>query len=167
MIRSRFDELGEYLKGKLAALRLQADNIDFCVEKIRPEEGGHQDDENGTYLCNLAYTGVIYIERLQYARLPMLLLYIRSWLDEFDDSRGAFKLPSPQFDLIKLDSLYYDVQVSIEFIDPVYIAEADGTDAADDVITWNGKSYAAKEFIYNVADSGDVAGAPTETEAVE
>lgn len=161
MIRSRFDELGEYLKSRLASLFLRREQLTFDIEKMTIEEGGHEESVDGVHLCSFAYSGIIYAERLRRDVLGKLLIFVRGWLDEHDDTRGRFKLASPAVDLIALDDSFIDAMITIQFVDPVYLAEGDGPDAID----WDGRKFSLTGFEYRVAESGTVEGGPTDVQS--
>ena len=158
MIRSRFDELGEYLKGRLSSLCLRCEQLTMDIDKLTVDEGGHEESVNGVHLCSFAYSGIIYVERLRRDLLGKFLIFVRGWLDEYDDTRGRFHLPAPAVNLITLDNSYCDAMITIEFVDPVYLAEGDGPDAID----WDGRKFSLKDFEYRVAERGTVEGGGTD-----
>lgn len=161
MIRSRFDELQKYLKTKFLQLGIRPEQFDCYVDKLTPTEGGHNETSQGFHLCSFRYTGLIYIERLSAVQLPLLALYVRSWLDDHDDTRSDYKLADPQFDVVPLDAkTLVDVMISCEFVDPVYLAPVDGDDP--EAIDWNGKRYSVAEYLCDVAERGTVNDAPAD-----
>ncbi|WP_176013064.1 phage tail protein [Victivallis sp. Marseille-Q1083] len=163
MIRNRFDELRKYLKTKLTLLGIRPEQFDAWIDKLALPEGGHNETEDGYHLCNFRYTGRIYIERLPEAQLSLLALYVRSWLDDNDDTRGAYKLPDPEAEIIPLDDdTLIDVLLPVEFVDPVYLAPAGDDDP--EALDWCGRKWSVAEYLVDYAERGTVNQAPTESE---
>ena len=164
MIRNRFDELQKYLKARLPQLGILPEQFDTVVDKLTLGEGGHHETAEGYHFCNLRYTGLIYLERLPAAQLPLLALLVRSWIDEHDDTRSRARLPDPELDVAPLDGdSLVDVVVTLEFVDPVFLAPA--ADDAVDAVDWNGKRYSVAEYTVAVAERGTVNNAPAAPEA--
>jgi len=153
MIRSRFNELCAYLQAQAATLKFRPEQCDTEIEDFTVADGGHQQTVKGYWFANFRYRGVLYIERLPLASLPVLAVQVKAWLDENDDVRYDFKLPDPQIQAAELDDKTLDVVVTVEFIDPVYLAPA--ADGKGNV-NWNGKSWTVAEYAVNVAEAGTV-----------
>lgn len=151
MIRNRFNELCEHLKAQALSLQFRPEQFDTELEDFTVESGGHNETENGFWFANFRYRGVIYLERLNKAALPLLALLVKAWLDENDDVRERFRLADPQFQAADLDSKSMDVVVTVDFLDPVYLAEK-----ADGQVKWCGRTFAVAEYPLCVAEAGKV-----------
>ncbi len=164
-IRSRFWELVAFLKEKAAARGVPAENFDAETATMTLLPGGHNLTETGWHLANFKYTGAILIERVKRADAVMILLHARAWLDDNDDTRDDYKLPEPTAALMPLDAGdLVDVVISCDFVDPVYISEAD-----DGELSWCGKKFDPIDYDLWIAERGKVndADATPEPEAAQ
>ena len=147
-IRSRFWELVDFLKERAAARGVPPENFDAETAKMELASGGHNLTETGWHLANLKYTGAILIERVNRADAVMLMLHVRAWLDDHDDTRDDYKLPDPEVALVPLDAGdLVDLVISCEFVDPVFIVEAD-----DGELVWNGRKFALIDYDLRVVE---------------
>ncbi|MBK3759354.1 phage tail protein [Stutzerimonas frequens] len=107
-------------------------------------------DLDGLHLGDMRYRAVIVMER--FADHPgRLMALLGSWLENFDPDRDN-SLPAPTFDIEQLDNDLADVELTLEFIEPQYLAEAD-----DGEIEAFGKRWAFVPFDLWIAEHGEVA----------
>lgn len=108
-------------------------------------------DVNGMHLGDMRYRAVIVLER--FADHPgRLMALLGSWLERFDADRADDDLPAPTFDIEQLDPDTADVEITVEFIEPQYLAED-----ADGEIEAFGQRWAFVPFDLWVAEHGEVA----------
>ena len=107
-------------------------------------------DVAGLHLGDMRYRAVIVMER--FADHPgRLMALLGSWLEGHDPDRPD-DLPAPTFDIEQLDGDLADVELTLEFIEPQYLAEAE-----DGEIEAFGKRWAFVPFDLWVAEQGEVA----------
>ncbi|MBA1302848.1 phage tail protein [Stutzerimonas stutzeri] len=107
-------------------------------------------DLDGLHLGDMRYRAVIVMER--FADHPgRLMALLGSWLENHDHDR-ADDLPAPTFDIEQLDNDLADVELTLEFVEPQYLAEAD-----DGEIEAFGKRWAFVPFDLWIAEHGEVA----------
>lgn len=107
-------------------------------------------DLDGLHLGDMRYRAVIVMER--FADHPgRLMALLGSWLENHDPDRDD-DLPAPTFDIEQLDNDLADVELTVEFIEPQYLAEAD-----DGEIEAFGKRWAFVPFDLWIAEQGEVA----------
>lgn len=107
-------------------------------------------DLDGLHLGDMRYRAVIVMER--FADHPgRLMALLGSWLENHDPDRTD-DLPAPTFDIEQLDNDLADVELTLEFIEPQYLAEAD-----DGEIEAFGKRWAFVPFDLWIAEHGEVA----------
>lgn len=163
-IRSRYRELTEHLKLKAESMGIAPENFQAEIARMVLVSGGHNETTEGWHLTNFRYRGVILVERIEQQKAVMLMLHCRAWLDDHDDTRDDYKLPDPEINLVPLDGGaedsaggLVDVMMTIEFVDPVYIAEAE-----NGAIEWNGRNFAPVAYDLWIAERGTVNQAPVE-----
>lgn len=150
-MRSRFDELRDYLKANLGLLRAKKEQFDSTVENATGEPGGLNCTEKGYHVMNLRYRGVIWIERLPRPALELLMIMTAMWLAQNDDTRQNHALGGPEYDFIDLGGGLQDVEIAIDFVDDFYIAAAD-----DGPVDWEGQKFAPVDFDLWTAESAEV-----------
>ncbi len=107
-------------------------------------------DLDGLHLGDMRYRAVIVMER--FADHPgRLMALLGSWLENSDPDRHD-DLPAPTFDIEQLDNDLADVELTLEFVEPQYLAEAD-----DGEIEAFGKRWAFMPFDLWIAEHGEVA----------
>lgn len=110
-----------------------------------------KDDLDGLHLGDMRYRAVIVLER--FADHPgRLMALVGSWLENHDASRTDHALSAPTFDIEQLDPDLADVELSLEFVEPQYLAEQ-----ADGEIEAFGRRWAFVPFDLWVAERGEVA----------
>lgn len=93
-------------------------------------------EEHGLYLGDMRYRAVIVLERS--AGHPFrLVALLAAWLVSHDPDRHLDALPAPTFDIDQLDPDLADIEISLDFIEPVYLAEAIGGEIAAFDKTWD------------------------------
>lgn len=108
-------------------------------------------DVDGMHLGNMRYRAAIVLER--FADHPArLMALVGSWLENHDPERDRHELPAPLFAVEPLDSDLFDVEITLEFVEPQYLAE----DPAGEIEAF-GKSWAFVPFDLWVAERGEVA----------
>lgn len=107
-------------------------------------------DLDGLHLGDMRYQAVIVLER--FADHPgRLMALLAGWLEANDPERSRLDLGDPSFDIEQLDNDTADVEISLEFSEPQYLAEAD-----DGEIEAFGKRWAFVPFDLWVAEQGQV-----------
>lgn len=162
MIRCRFEEFITYLKTNASLLRFKSEQLESEVNGLSVEPGGGNETTQGVWLANFRYTGLIYIERMPGSMLALLALMTRAWLDEHDDLRDKYNLAAPEITTTKDDNTYLTVLINVDWIDEAHVVPAE-----NGPIEWNGQTFNAGEFVYNIAEAGTVAGAPFDGESEE
>ncbi len=106
-------------------------------------------DLDGLHLGDMRYRAVIVMER--FADHPgRLMALLGSWLENHDPDRDD-DLPAPTFDIEQLDNDLADVELTLEFVEPQYLAEAD-----DGEIEAFGKRWDFVPFDLWIAEHGEV-----------
>ncbi|KMN24033.1 tail protein [Pseudomonas helleri] len=106
-------------------------------------------DVDGLHMGDMRYSATIVFER--FADHPArLMALVGSWLETNDKNRDD--LPAPKFDVSMLDNDLADVEITLEFIEPQYLAE----DPNGEIKAF-GKTWAFVPFDLWVAEHGEVA----------
>lgn len=107
-------------------------------------------DVDGMHLGDMHYRAVIVLER--FADHPArLMALVGSWLESHDANRDRHELPAPEFLVEPVDSDLFDVEITLEFVEPQYLAE----DVAGEIQAF-GKTWAFVPFDLWVAERGEV-----------
>ena len=108
-------------------------------------------DVDGLHMGDMRYSATIAFER--FADHPArLMALVGSWLEGNDTDRDRYDLPAPKFDVSMVDNDLADVEITLEFIEPQYLAE----DPDGDIEAF-GKTWAFVPFDLWVAEHGEVA----------
>ena len=108
-----------------------------------------KDDLGGLHMGDMRYSATIALER--FADHPgRLMALVGSWLEGNDQDRD--ELPSPKFDITMLDNDLADVDITLEFNEPQYLAE----DPTGEIEAF-GKTWAFVPFDLWIAEHGEVA----------
>lgn len=108
-------------------------------------------DVDGMHLGDMRYRAVIVLER--FADHPArLMALVGSWLETHDPDRDRHELPAPLFAVEPLDNDLFDVELTLEFVEPQYLAE----DPAGEIQAF-GKTWAFVPFDLWIAERGEVA----------
>jgi len=108
-------------------------------------------DVDGMHLGDMRYRAAIILER--FADHPArLMALVGSWLENNDTERDRHELPAPLFAVEPLDNDLADVEITLEFVEPQYLAE----DPAGEIQAF-GKTWAFVPFDLWVAERGEVA----------
>ena len=106
-------------------------------------------DVDGLHMGDMRYSATIVFER--FADHPArLMALVGSWLETNDKNRDD--LPAPKFDVSMLDNDLADVEITLEFIEPQYLAE----DPNGEIEAFE-KTWAFVPFDLWVAEHGEVA----------
>ena len=106
-------------------------------------------DVDGLHMGDMRYSATIAFER--FADHPArLMALVGSWLETNDKNRND--LPAPKFDVSMLDNDLADVEITLEFIEPQYLAE----DPNGEIEAFE-KTWAFVPFDLWVAEHGEVA----------
>jgi hypothetical protein len=107
-------------------------------------------EEHGLYLGDMRYRAIIVMER--FAGNPArLMALLGAWLVSHDPDRHMDALPAPTFDIEQLDPDLSDVEITLDFIEPLYLAE----DAAGEIEAFD-KTWAVVPFDLWIAEQGEV-----------
>ena len=105
-------------------------------------------DTGGMRMGDMRYSATIALER--FADHPgRLMALVGSWLEGNDQDRD--ELPAPKFDVTMLDNDLADVDITLEFNEPQYLAE----DPAGEIEAF-GKTWAFVPFDLWIAEHGEV-----------
>lgn len=105
-------------------------------------------DIGGMRMGDMRYSVTIALER--FADHPgRLMALVGSWLETHDQDRDD--LPAAQFDITMLDGDLADVDITLEFVEPQYLAE----DPTGEIEAF-GKTWAFVPFDLWVAEHGEV-----------
>ncbi|WP_273646844.1 phage tail protein, partial [Pseudomonas aeruginosa] len=105
-------------------------------------------EERGLRLGDMRYRAVIILERL--ADHPArLMALVGSWLENNDPDRDG--LPDPVFDVEQMDRDLADVELAVEFVEPVHLA----VDSAGEIEAF-GRRWAFVPFDLWIAEHGEV-----------
>ena len=126
-----------------------AEQLESCAEQVnltliwKPEE-------LGLHMGDMRYRAVIFLERLTEnpARLMALL---GTWLVNNDPDRHLDELPAPTFDIEQMDPDASDVEITVEFIEPLYL-----TESPDGEFEAFGTTWALEPFDLWIAERGEV-----------
>ncbi|MFJ4496640.1 phage tail protein [Pseudomonas atacamensis] len=107
-------------------------------------------DVDGMHLGDMHYRAVIVLER--FADHPArLMALVGSWLESHDADRDRHELPAPEFLVEPVDNDLFDVEITLEFVEPQHLAEDD----AGEVQAF-GKTWAFVPYDLWVAERGEV-----------
>ena len=107
-------------------------------------------DVGGLHMGDMRYSATIELE--SFADHPgRLMALVGSWLEANDPSRDRDELPAPKFDISMLDNDLADVDITLEFNEPQYLAED-----PDGEIEAHGKTWAFVPFDLWIAEHGEV-----------
>ena len=105
-------------------------------------------DVKGLHFADMRYSAAIVLER--FADEPgRLMALLGSWLENHDRDRDG--LPSMTFAIDMLDSDLADVEVTVEFVEPQYLAE----DPAGEIEAFD-QTWAFVPFDLWIAEEGEV-----------
>lgn len=105
-------------------------------------------DLGGLHMGDMRYSATIALER--FADHPgRLMALVGSWLEGNDQDRD--ELPAPKFDITMLDNDLADVDITLEFTEPQYLAE----DPTGEIEAF-GKTWAFVPFDLWIAEHGEV-----------
>ena len=107
-------------------------------------------DVDGMRMGDMRYSATIVLERFD-DHPSRLMALVGSWLEANDPSRDRDELPAPKFDISMLDNDLADVDITLEFNEPQYLAE----DPAGEIEAF-GKTWAFVPFDLWIAEHGEV-----------
>jgi len=107
-------------------------------------------DRDGLHMADMRYRAVLSLERFT-DHPARLMALVGSWLETHDTNRDRHELPEPMFTVEPLDQDSFDVELSLEFVEPQYLAE----DAGGEIEAF-GKTWAFVPFDLWVAEHGEV-----------
>lgn len=127
-----------------------AEDLDSWTEQVTLELVW-KPDVDGMHMADMRYRAAIVLER--FADHPgRLMALVGSWLENHDPERDRHELPAPLFAVEPLDNDLFDVDITLEFVEPQYLAE----DPAGEIQAF-GKTWAFVPFDLWVAERGEVA----------
>ena len=105
-------------------------------------------DLKGMHFANMRYSAVLVFER--FADDPgRLMALVGSWLESHDRDRDG--LPMLSFDIDMVDNDLADVEITVEFVEPQYLAE----DPDGEIVAF-GQTWSFIPFDLWVAEEGEV-----------
>ena len=105
-------------------------------------------DLKGMHFANMRYSAVVVFER--FAEDPgRLMALVGSWLESHDRDRDG--LPMLSFDIDMVDNDLADVEITVEFVEPQYLAE----DPDGEIVAF-GQTWSFIPFDLWVAEEGEV-----------
>ena len=107
-------------------------------------------DVDGMRMGDMRYSATIELERFD-DHPGRLMALVGSWLETNDPSRDRDELPPPKFDISMLDNDLADVDITLEFNEPQYLAE----DPAGEIKAFD-KTWAFVPFDLWIAEHGEV-----------
>ncbi|UXZ21396.1 phage tail protein [Pseudomonas sp. YeP6b] len=107
-------------------------------------------DRDGLHMADMRYRAVFSLERFT-GHPARLMALVGSWLETHDSNRDRHELPAPLFAVEPLDQDSFDVELSLEFVEPQYLAE----DPAGEIEAFN-KTWAFVPFDLWIAEYGEV-----------
>ena len=107
-------------------------------------------DVDGMRMGDMRYSATIALERFD-DHPGRLMALVGSWLETNDPSRDRDELPAPKFDITMLDNDLADVDITLEFNEPQYLAE----DPAGEIKAFD-KTWAFVPFDLWIAEHGEV-----------
>lgn len=107
-------------------------------------------DVDGMRMGDMRYSATIELERFD-DHPSRLMALVGSWLEANDPNRDRDELPAPKFDISMLDNDLADVDITLEFNEPLYLAE----DPAGEIEA-HGKTWAFVPFDLWIAEHGEV-----------
>ncbi|TKK40184.1 phage tail protein [Pseudomonas fluorescens] len=107
-------------------------------------------DRDGLHMSDMRYRAVFALERFT-DHPARLMALVASWLETHDPDRHRHDLPAPLFAVEPLDADTFEVELSLEFIEPQYLAE----DPTGEIKAF-GKTWAFIPFDLWTAEQGEV-----------
>ena len=107
-------------------------------------------DVDGMRMGDMRYSATIVLERFD-DHPSRLMALVGSWLEANDPNRDRDELPAPKFDISMLDNDLADVDITLEFNEPQYLAE----DPAGEIVAFD-KTWAFVPFDLWIAEHGEV-----------
>ena len=107
-------------------------------------------DRDGLHMSDMRYRAVFALERFT-DHPARLMALVASWLETHDPDLHRHDLPAPLFAVEPLDADTFDVELSLEFIEPQYLAE----DPTGEIEAF-GKTWAFIPFDLWTAEQGEV-----------
>lgn len=131
---AKLQDLTDYLIGLEFVPRENLESwVDLCTVIPASMNMGHYYE-----LCRLHHRCSLFIERYT-GDSRLITAWIAAWLKDHDPDRDNDRLPDPDIEIEALDAsgTQWDVDVSVEFIEPVLIQP----DEINGTITWNGSKW--------------------------
>ena len=119
--------------------------VDLCSVIQESKSMGHYLE-----LCRLHYQCTILIERYT-GDARLITAWLAAWLDDHDPDRDQQQMPDPEIDIEALDAsgTQWDVDISVEFTEPVMVIEGDNGN-----IQWMGQRWSLiDEPLVDIAES--------------
>ena len=138
--------LTQYLKERQLVLPEQ---LDSWTDQVNLELIW-KPDVDGMRMGDMRYSATIAFERFD-DHPGRLMALVGSWLEVNDPSRDRDELPAPKFEISMLDNVLSDVDITLEFNEPQYLAE----DPAGEIEAF-GKTWAFVPFDLWIAEHGEV-----------
>ena len=113
----KFDQLAAYL---LAQSLCDASKFVFgmATAEVKPI---WKKDANGLLVGNLQYTAAYSLGDVSSDNTQWLMVFLLSWLNENDDNRQTYSLGNPSLQISPTTADLVNIEVSVDFVDPVYL----------------------------------------------
>lgn len=126
-----------------------SDQIDSWAEQVQLtlvwKPGPH-----GLHMADMRYSAMISLNH--FMALPgRLFALVGSWLENHDSGRERLELSAPTFDIEQLDADIANVDITLEFVEPLHLVQQD-----DGEIEAFGERWAFVPFDLWVAERGEV-----------
>lgn len=109
-----------------------------------------KETELGLHMGDMAYRAVFDLERFT-GSPPRLLALVGTWLEANDPDREDLPAPAFVIEPLDLDNELFNVELTLEFVEPQYLAEDD-----DGEFEAFGKTWALVPYDLWVAEEGEV-----------
>lgn len=123
------------------------EQLDSWANQVSPEMIWKQ-DVKGLHFANMRYSATFVLERFG-GEPGRLMALVGSWLENHDSDRDG--LSALVYDIEMLDNDLADVEITVEFVEPQYLAE----DPAGEIEAF-GKIWSFIPFDLWVAEEGEV-----------
>lgn len=149
---SKLQQITADLEQRLPLLNVKKEQFESWQEDGTLEPGGRQETEQGVHLLDWKYRAVLCFERIPARHAGLLLAFVQAWLDDHDPDREDRPLPAPegQIDMDDKHNLA-DVEITVDFIDPVYVVEDD-----NGLIDWDGRKWTFGDYDLWIAEAAVV-----------
>ena len=149
---SKLSELTHFFKSKFTDLGIKTEQFDAVMDKGKIEDAGGKETCLGIHVLDYSYTAIFMFEHMSAKHAGLLMVLVKTWLDNNDPDRYDMDLALPEIDIDTIDNDVEpqpcDVVLAVEFKDPVFIVQDE-----NGVIEWYGKKYSFGDYDLMTAES--------------